>query len=95
MKALGTIDIGGRTTDCVPTNSQDRGKRTWAELCELLVRHAERAAAPLFGAIRSAVDEIRAIDFLGLHLDDDLLLWTLFPFYARQLIELRTGSGVR
>jgi len=53
---------------------------------DLMIEKSEKIAVPVYKIIHKVVDKIKAVGFLGSELEEDVLMWTLYPYYLEQLL---------
>lgn len=56
-------------------------------LRDLMIEKSEEIAEIIFSVIKKTIPSIKSIGFIGSELDEDILLWTLFPYYITPLFD--------
>jgi RNA polymerase sigma factor (sigma-70 family) len=56
-------------------------------LRDLMIEKSQEIAEVIFSVLKKAIPNIKAVGFIGSELDEDILLWTLFPYYITPLFD--------
>jgi hypothetical protein len=52
-----------------------------------MIEKSSQIALPLYEAIYNVLDKVKKVGFVGCDLDDDMLMWTLYPYYVQALLD--------
>lgn len=55
-------------------------------LRDLMIEKSEEIALPIYEAIYKVLGKIKNVGFIGCDLDEDILMWTLYPYYIQTLL---------
>lgn len=58
----------------------------YEELLDIFIKRAEKIALPMYEVLKGVLNNIKAVGFAGSDLEDDILMWTLYPYYVQVLL---------
>lgn len=53
---------------------------------DFMIEKAEEVALPIYEAIYKILEKIKKVGFIGCNLEEDILMWTLYPYHIQMLL---------